>query len=75
MNPSFISPKSKKVVTQVPGKELYLLVNTRHENPVLEAMYEDFKLAKSKVTWLLNNRKECEKFDINVDRLIEKFSA
>ena len=44
--------QSTRVITNVKTKEHYVIYATRHKDPVLQSIYEEFKLVKSKVQYL-----------------------
>lgn len=63
-----------RVVTPVQGKEHIVHYRTKHSNPEIQTLYEEFKLAKSKLAWLVDNKERCQKFNINVSGIIEKLT-
>lgn len=60
-----------RIVTRVPGKEHQVIYRTYHQNPDIQAVYEEFKMVDNKPLWLSENRDRLKKFDMNVDALIE----
>ena len=64
-----------RVVTEVPGKEHKVIYATSHANPDIQALYEEFKLCDNKLFWLSENRERLQRFDINVNGLIEAHRA
>ena len=64
-----------RVVTVVPGKEHQVIYATTHSNPDIQSLYEEFKLCDNKLFWLSENRERLQRFDINVNGLIEAHRA
>ena len=60
-----------RVITRVSTKEFEVTYATTHENEELQSIYEEFKLVDNKVFWLQQNASKLQKFDINVNNLIE----
>lgn len=60
-----------RVVTRVPTKEYEVIYRTFHKNPDILDIYNEFKLVDNKALWLSENRKRLEKYDMNVNSLIE----
>lgn len=69
------APKQTRVVTTVKGKEHFVIYRTHHENPVLEDLFEKFKLAASKTKWLVDNQDRLKKFDIDVANLLKAYTT
>ena len=64
-----------RVVTRVPGKEGEVIYATRHDDPEVQSVYEQFKMADDKAHWLRQNSERLKPFNINVDALIEMHSS
>lgn len=66
---------TRRVVTMVPSKDHVVIYRTTAKDPDLLELFENFKLATSKIQFLRDNREQLQKHDIKVDTLIKAYTT